>query len=601
MAGRKAGDSVEKAVAPVADDIQTETLDEPDTETPAKKEAPAKAVKKDQAPEESEPQAEPEAEPARAEKPAAPSGNAKILKADYPSLESRGLYSSPADGSLGRDLWTNTKRSLLLNYLPRLPAPGASPFLQSLTTGLLLSDANAKLIVNDVAPQPGEDILTHRLMKLMDLGMSDQALKIYSDMGQPPYHPNLAQAGIMALLFNAEKSLACLEYKTFEDRNFSGKFWSDIAAYCDFTLEGKKPDAAALEAVSSSAIKRIVGGGAFTFSYDAQKLAEVPLVDRAILTAENIINFGGFGPEGIRSIAPAHLTLALKKPNLSKQDEFLLTMKMVEYGLKNKAEWEKAYATFKFNGPADEQKIISIEALPGWQQLPALYQNAKTAGKGPEVKTYVLQAANYISTYGPGAVYPFADMLTQVSPDNLSTAELIRIAKILQGADRDIPPTWFPALAKRKPTGEKDVTLFVLAYVAKAHVRPEDGDKKALMASVNAIKNSHLKETFQIIIENVDKPITNEHNGAEVYENDVDLTFSGNYVMPSKRVWDQLIASGHNQSIGETVLLSALLLNGKPLTDLYPGVLGDVLSSLRAVGLTRYSKSLAQQVLLEKL
>ena len=622
-AGRKAGDPVPAATAaPLeADDIEAEPLDEPAAEKPkAEKPAPKKALppenkkpeKKAEA-EESKPALKdtPSEEPADEEdsvetkEPAEPVGDAKILKADYPALESRGLYYSPADGSLGRDLWTNTKRSVLLNYLPSLPSAGKSPFLQTLTTGLLLSDANAKLIENDVPPKPGEDMLTHRLMKLMDLGMSDQALKIYSDMGQPPYHPNLAQAGIIALLFNAEKSLACLEYKTFEDRDFSGKFWTDIGAYCDFTLEGKKADEATLDSIHSSAIKRIAGGGKFAFNYNAQQLAEMPLLDRAILTAENLINFGGFSLETVRRIAPAHLTLAMKKPKLARQDEFLLTMKMVQYGLKNKAEWEKTYASFKFNGPADEQKFITIESLPGWQQLPALYQNAKTAEKespkGSQAKSYALQALGYAATYGPAAVYPFADMLTQVSPDNLSTTQFIQIAEILQGADRDIPASWFPVLAKRKPTGEKDMALFVLAYVAKAYLRPEAGDHDAVAKSVDAINNSHLKETFKIIIENVDKPLGDQHNDGKVYENDADLTFSGNYVMPSKRVWDLLKASSQNQSIGETVLLSALLLNDKHLTDLYPGVLSDVLSSLRAVGLTRSSKSLAQQALLEKL
>ncbi|MCD8571509.1 MAG: hypothetical protein LRY76_08365 [Alphaproteobacteria bacterium] len=526
---------------------------------------------------------------------------AKLLKVDFADLESKGLYYSPQDGSLGRDLWSHTRRSAVLEYLPALPSAGESPLLQIFTNGLLLSKANADLIENDVAPEPGQDILTLRLMKLMDLGMTDQALKIYSDLGQPPYHPNLAQAGIMALLFNAEKSLACLEYKTVEDRNFSGEFWTDIALYCDYVLEDKKPPSAALENINSTAVKRILSGGAFTFSYDAKKLAAVPLFDRAILTAENIINFGGLGMDGIRRISPEHLTLALKKPNLSKQDEFLITMKMVEYGLKSRIEWEKTYAGYKFGGAADEQKVIDVDALPGWQHLPALYQNAKAVGKGAQQQAILMQALNYINTYGPASIYPFADMLLALPADNLSTGELSKIARIAHGADKDIPASWFDSLKKRKLGGERETALFMIAYLSKAYQRAGSEDKNVIIKAVESINNSKLKESFIIIIENVDKPLTEQHNAGRVYENDLDLTFAGSYVMPSKRVWDRLIASSQDQRIGETVLLGTLLLNGKTVMDLYPGVLSDILESLRAVGLTRFSKSMAQEALLEVL
>lgn len=530
------------------------------------------------------------------------SGNSpKILKTDFASLESNGLYSNPQDGSLGRDLWTNTRRSAVLAYLPQLPPAGSSPTLQSLTSGVLLSSAQAGLIVNDIQPEQGSDILTLRLMKLMDLGMTDQALKIYSELGQPPYHPNLAQAGIMALLFNAEKSLACLEYKTVEDRNFSGPFWNDIKHYCNFVLESAKPSPAALETIESQAVKRLLSGGAYTLTYEAQKLQAIPLFDRAILTAENIINFGLFGLEGVNRIAPDHLVLALKKPGLSKESEFLLTMKMVEYGLKNRAEWEKIYSSFKFGGTADEQKIITIEALPGWQQLPALFQNAKTHGKGPEQNAASLHALSYVGTYGPAAAYPFAEFLTSIPVNNLSTGELTRIARVLHGADKDIPASWFDALSKRKIVGDQDTALYVLTYVAKAYQRFSIDDRKLAMDAVNRMKNSPLKENLSIIIENVDNTPEDQHNVNKVYDNDLNLTFSGNYVMPSKRVWDRLLESSQNQSIGETVLLSALLLNEKPLMDLYPGVLSDVLKGLRAVGLTRSSKNMAQEAILESL
>jgi hypothetical protein len=532
---------------------------------------------------------------------ATPATNEKILKVEYEDLESVGLYSTPQDGSLGRDLWTNSHRSVLVEYLPQLKTVRKSPVLQFLTDGLLLSQAQAGLIENDIPPEPGKDILTLRLMKLMDLGMSDEALKIYSDLGRVPYHSNLAQAGIMAILFNGEKSLACLEYKTMEDRKFQGPFWTDIAAYCNYVLEDKKPADAEFERISSEPIRRIVSGAKFSVAYDARKFAEIPLFDRAILTAENRIDFGGLGLEGIRRIAPAHLTMALKKPGLSRQDAFLIQMKMVQYGLKSPAEWEKLYAGYRFGGAADEQKIITLESMPGWQQPLALYQNVKTLTKGPEQRAMALQALSYTWTYGLAAATPLADILASVPADNLSTEQLVLIARILNAADKDVPGSWFDVLSKRKGRSDKEMALTVLSYVAKAYQQTNPADKDVIVKAVQSIKNSTLKDNFMIIIENVDNTVPDQHTVNKVYDNGSDLTSDGNYVMPSKRVWDRLIASSQNQSIGETVLLSTVLLNDKPLMDLYPGVLGDVLKGLRAVGLTRFSKGIAQEALLETL
>ncbi|MCD8562504.1 MAG: hypothetical protein LRY54_00155 [Alphaproteobacteria bacterium] len=583
-AGRKAGEEV--STAPQS----SEKTEESDKKAEASDKADDQKEQK---------QKKTETTPAKESPNKKPRGEEKILKVDFADIESIGLYSSPQEGSLGRDLWTNSHRSLITDYLPKLQVAKKSPVLQFLTDGLLLSRTQAGLIVNDTTPEPGKDLLTLRLMKLMDLGMNDQALKIYSDLGRTPYHPNLAQAGIMAMLFNGEKSLACLEYKTVEDRNFQGPFWTDIALYCNYVLEDKKPTTAELKTTSSQAIQRILSGGSYTFTYDARKLENVPLIDRAILTAENIINFGDLGLEGIKRMAPAHLTLALKKQKLSRQDEFLLKMKMVQYGLSSPAEWEKLYAGYKFGGAADEQKIIPLESLPGWQQLPALYQNAKAVGRGVEQQNTALKALDYVGTYGLAAAYPFADMLEDVPANNLSTEQLAQIARVMNGADKDIPGSWFEVIGKRKPASDKDMALYVLSYVAKAYQRTNPEDRNIIMAAVERIKNPALKESFKIIIENVDNGNPDQHTADKVYDNDLDLTFDGNYVMPSKRVWDRLIASSQNQSIGETVLLSTLLLGDKPLMDLYPGVLGDVLKGLRAVGLTRFSKGMAQEALLE--
>ena len=70
--------------------------------------------------------------------------------------------------------------------------------------------------------------------------------------------------------------------------------------------------------------------------------------------------------------------------------------------------------------------------------------------------------------------------------------------------------------------------------------------------------------------------------------------------MPMPRVWNQLVNSSQDKRIGETVLLSSVMLHKHSLVDLYPGVASDVLQSINTVGLTNISKALALESVLDQ-
>ena len=70
--------------------------------------------------------------------------------------------------------------------------------------------------------------------------------------------------------------------------------------------------------------------------------------------------------------------------------------------------------------------------------------------------------------------------------------------------------------------------------------------------------------------------------------------------MPMPRVWEQLVNSNQHKRIGETVLLSTAILHKQSIGDHYPGGVGDVLQSLTNVGLTKTSKNLVLELVLDK-
>jgi hypothetical protein len=68
--------------------------------------------------------------------------------------------------------------------------------------------------------------------------------------------------------------------------------------------------------------------------------------------------------------------------------------------------------------------------------------------------------------------------------------------------------------------------------------------------------------------------------------------------MPSTVVWNHLLEASLSKNTGETVLLSASVLQAAELGDIYPGLLNDVRTGLRNVGLTDISSDIAASAVL---
>lgn len=124
----------------------------------------------------------------------------------------------------------------------------------------------------------------------------------------------------------------------------------------------------------------------------------------------------------------------------------------------------------------------------------------------------------------------------------------------------------------------------------------QDADLQPLFEHISKRKSTQ----YFNIIENLDKSFKDNHNADAIYVNDFDLTFTERYVMPMPRVWNQLVNSSQDKRIGETVLLSTVMLHKHTLGDLYPGVASDVLQSINTVGLTNISKALALESVLDQ-
>ncbi|HBR69819.1 MAG TPA: hypothetical protein DEA55_10640, partial [Rhodospirillaceae bacterium] len=220
-----------------------------------------------------------------------------VLEVNYKNIESAGLYASARDGGLGKDIWDNAHRSYLIGLIERLPDSISSRTLRRLIKRALLTQTSADLIQNDIEIQPGRDLLTVRMEKLIDMGLYAQAFDLYSLLNKEPYHERLARAGILAMLYNGEKPLACLEANILGTRFAEIEFWQQFKAYCAFTVSDNatEEDKKILQSSGKRVFQSIAAGGHPAFSYTPQAFSGLSYIEQAVLVAEKGIGTGGLG------------------------------------------------------------------------------------------------------------------------------------------------------------------------------------------------------------------------------------------------------------------------------------------------------------------
>ena len=150
-----------------------------------------------------------------------------------------------------------------------------SPAVNALVSGVLLSTTIPSDLENDIEPAVGKDLLTLRLEKLIERGAYKQAFEIYSSLETEPYHERLARAGVLAMLYNGEKSLACLETNTVSSRFPKILFWSALSTYCSRSLSETPPEDAtkntSFEKISPNGVlAQLISDQNYNFIYTSQ-------------------------------------------------------------------------------------------------------------------------------------------------------------------------------------------------------------------------------------------------------------------------------------------------------------------------------------------
>lgn len=523
-----------------------------------------------------------------------------VLRANFDAIESLGLFSTPREGSLGRDLWDNSRRSVLTELIPLLPEPGTSPVHQRLVMGLLLSNANARLIEDNIETEAGKDLLTLRLEKLNEFGAYKHSAQIYSKLGAEPYHINLARAGMTAMLFNGERSLTCLEFKTMEDRDFDSEFWDEITKYCKYVLAGDDDENTknarnALKKSSLPTLRNIGENSNYKVSYSKTSFNKISELEKAILVAEDRVLWPKISTSLLKNMPLNHLGIFMSRADLNANEEFLIMVHAVKRGLSNPS------LLGKFYDEIFEKELRQREsgAGLGWKSIAYAYHNAQKARQDDEKWEHILSAFSAAKNHEAQSLSPFATVMQTISIEEKSNNVIKKALRIINYAGENIPGRWLKFFSRTKNSTKFDRSLYFLAQIwqeTSTQGMLEDPEIQAFLDQ----NSDKLKLNYFNIIENVDKRGKNIHNADKIYGNSFDLTFTESYVMPMPRVWDRFVNSSQDKRIGEAVLLSTAILRKQSLDDHYPGIVRDVLQSFNNVGLTKTSKLLVLELILEQ-
>lgn len=481
-------------------------------------------------------------------------------------IEGAGLFKRPAEGSLGRDLWEGVSRDTARRMLNILPVSSRDPAVQKLIFGMLLTHADTSALLDKALPKAGEDFLTLRLKKLIEAGAYRQALELYSGLNLDAPPPSVARAGILAMLFNGQKSLACVEYKTTLADAAPDDFSKDIDAYC--TLETKPAP----------------------YLYEATKFSALGLEERAKIAGENMVAMVANTDRDFKKIPPQDLQILVRASGLSDEERYILNLRAVEWGLVSAAEFAKSY-----RDAIDPDERLDPALQPpvdaaAWQKLPYFLQMAANR-KSDSEKWPVLRAALPLAAaYGPAALLPFTDALDEIRPADVTSAEQDTIIAVFRAAAAPFPRYIIEKIEKN-PSASSEFGLMAAAYISRQKGQRDEADLKVLEAAqANASPQKRL--LVKKLIETIDNSKDRNHNDHD-YENGKDLTFVGRYVMPTQVVWERLKKSGDDRLMTEVVSLTAVLLQSADPGEVYPEVLGDALQGLMNVGLGDIASSLA--------
>ncbi|MGE0667065.1 MAG: hypothetical protein AB7O49_10960 [Sphingomonadales bacterium] len=556
-----------------------------------------------------------------------------------------------ANGGFPGSMWQGSDRRALVALLPRMPIGQGSPAMRSLAERLLLSEAR----VPQGASKDVYDVFRARIDRLVAAGYGVEVADLFSRVPDKIADARLAHARVDALLLTGDTAAACDEALSANQRSEEAS-WLEAVAYCK--LVGGDPAGAGFTAD----LLRETGAGDGDFfallswlSQPEEARGDRPaLANDVPLTPLRLVMLKEAGaelmPQVLDQAGPMVLVSVANDADLPAEIRLEAAERAARAGAISARDLASAYAGATFDETVMADPLASAASLQGGRANALLYQAAMQA-PDPVARLKVLQtiwekaradgtfllaarvnaeAAKALMPPPPAAPEPpsLPEEPLPPSPDNApaplvpdaamaepappSMPEGVVIPPELTAAARDIvrallaademesASDWYEVVREEAAGGDPDATIvqaqiWPLMVVADAGAAVSDGDLDSWWRTQALLSAGDLPARGPLllsVLEGLGRPVEAgrwiDLYGAEAVE----------ARMPSLPVWRGLNAAAAANRLGETVLLSLVILGEPGPGKASPAVLADVLKALTTVGLEKDARALALEALI---
>lgn len=583
------------------------TTDSTEQDAPATRKMPVEEVKKEkvsvppQAPEQTAAPASTELAVGKASAEISERPVKQLARPNFRELESYGLLTNASDGGLGIDMWQDSDRAALLNLIQIMPADLNWRTTQNLVRRALLTRTDMDFMKGGNNAEPGNDFLTVRIEKLTDMGNFAEAVKLYTANPDKPYHERLAKAGIMAMLYGGNTSLACLETQALKSELPDSPFWQQVSGLCGYymaRMTGAQKDFA-VSFDGGGLLRKVIEKENFRYSiHNAKNFEPLSPLEKAALIGDGRIDYSSLRPGELRDFSPLSSAIIARDSNLPDELRLHLLALRVARGLDNTESLTNFYKAASFDGRERLADPMAAYAdIKGWRRAAYLYKAAVAAT--PETRgPIVAEALALREDYGLPALLPFATFLDDAAPLGLPPESIRTGMRIYALAARKAPASWLDVWEGIR--GENRVDQVTdLAYKAVTNTPIVITENEARSKVYGIFSDEARSQVINMIKERLDKTTKlHKYTDKVAYEKNLDLTSGEGYVMPLVSLVSDLEKAEEDRRLGEVVLLSAVMLQGAPPDKINAGVLREAMYGFETVGLTKEARELTMEVVL---
>ncbi len=507
--------------------------------------------------------------------------------------ESMGLFNADHKYSLGAGIYHQSSRAALTKLLEQTNGSQWIA-LEKTVNNFFLTTADASAIKNDIEVPVGKDLFTLRLNALLKRGLNKQAFDLFTKIPDEITQESLAYSGVLSMLLNKEKALACLETKTLLPRFKDKPFWQELDAYCTLSLS-TQPHETEQKTIANSTkkiIQSILSSPDFKFEYTPTTFAALSSLERALLTADNRITL----QSAYKDTPAQHIAPLLQQSHMNEETRILLTMQAIGHGILEIDVLTSLYESLN-------KKDASVKGIG---EIAELYGETKRGWIPKKRKNKIERAFALAGKYGDLSLLPFLPTLMKMKPgDDLSLINAKRSAILFLHSDQPFPSKWIKYLQKIsiEPSDNKHREKLRSQILFAAITLSQIDDQDLMIRAQNTIKPYQLSNSTLAALKNITETIDINTGISDkvqyIYENDFDLTENRSYTMPPSVLMDTLRQSSKNQDIGATLLLSSAILGGIERKELYLGTLSDISIALRKTGSKQLSRRILAQAILE--